>query len=315
MTDAVIAVDIGGTKTAVAVIDRDERIIDTLVAPTPGPDGPDAIIGTVVGLVSALAGRSDDDIRALGVGTAGVVDVGCGAIVSATDTLANWAGTPLAARLREELAGVIGVNGLVHVQNDVDAHALGELRRGAAVGARSALVVAVGTGVGAGIILGGAPLRGARHVAGEIAHIPTPGAEHLRCPCGRAGHLEALGSGIGMHRHYLSLGGSPAVADARGIAALALDGDPIAGRALEDSAAAVGRALAAAVTLIDPERVVVTGGVAQIGDVWWQPMERTFRAEVIDALDDVPIVPGVLGGRAPLIGAAASAWELVGEIR
>ena len=106
---------------------------------------------------------------------------------------------------------------VVHVQNDVDAHALGELRHGAAVGARSALVVAVGTGVGAGIIVDGRALRGARHVAGEIGHVPTPGAEHLLCPCGRRGHLEAIGSGVGMHRHYLSLGGDPAVTDARGI--------------------------------------------------------------------------------------------------
>lgn len=210
---------------------------------------------------------------------------------------------------------MIGADGVVHVQNDVDAHAVGESRRGAAAGAQSAIVVAVGTGVGAGIVMDGVMLRGARYVAGEIAHIPTPGAEHLRCPCGRDGHLEAIGSGLGMHRHYLSLGGAPAVADARELAALARGGDVLALRALQESAAAVGRGIAAVVTLIDPELVVVTGGVAQIGGLWWTPMERTFRAEVIDALKTVPLLPGVLGGDAPLIGAAASAWDRIGGFR
>ncbi|WP_136046145.1 ROK family protein, partial [Microbacterium sp. K41] len=93
-------------------------------------------------------------------------------------------------------------------------------------GAASALIVAVGTGVGAGLILDGRAARGAHHVAGEIAHLPTPGAEHLRCPCGRRGHLEAIGSGIGMHRHFLSLGGDPTIRDARGVATAAAAGDP-----------------------------------------------------------------------------------------
>ena len=312
--DAVVAVDIGGTKTAAALVDRDARILETLSAPTPGADGPEAILGTVIGLARELAARPDVRVHALGVGTAGVVDVARGAIVSATDTLARWAGTPVAAVLRDSLADVIP-NGLVHVQNDVDAHAVGEFRHGAARGARSALVVAVGTGVGGGILLEGGPLRGARHVAGEIAHMPIPGAEHLRCPCGRMGHLEALGSGIGIHRHYLSLGGDPQVADTRALAVLAASGDDLARRAIADGAAAVGRAIAGAVTLLDPERVVVTGGVAQIGETWWAPMERAFRAEVIDVLQNTVLLPGELGADAPLLGAAASAWDLTGEDR
>jgi hypothetical protein len=122
------------------------------------------------------------------------------------------------------------------VQNDVDAHAAGEAWLGAAAGLASVLVVAVGTGVGGAVVMDGTPLRGAHHVAGEIGHLPTPGAEGLRCTCGRPGHLEALGSGPALHRHYMSLGGAPESPDARDVVARAAQGDPTAVRAVQGGA-------------------------------------------------------------------------------
>lgn len=311
MAEVVLAVDIGGTKTAVALADREDRLIATAVAPTPASAGPAAVVATVLALTERLLADAAPGTRlvGVGVGTAGVVDATSGIIVSATDTFADWPGTPLAALVRSGLGGRLADGAIVAVQNDVDAHAYGEFRHGAAAGASSALIVAVGTGVGAGIVIGDRQLRGTHHVGGEIAHMPVPGAEHLRCPCGRPGHLEALGSGIGMHNHFVSLGGDAAITDARGVAAAAASGDPIAGRALSESAASVGRALAAAATLLDPERIVVTGGVPNIGAGWWEPMRAAFHAEAIDALQNTPIVPGSLGDDAPLRGAAASAWR------
>ncbi|MCI1018923.1 ROK family protein [Microbacterium sp. C5A9] len=307
--DVVLAVDIGGTKTAVALADRDDVLLRVESAPTPAALGPAAVVATVIGLARRLLPSGARPLAGVGIGTAGVVDVSTGTIVSATDTFADWPGTPLADEVRRALGALVDAHAPVVVQNDVDAHAAGEFRHGAAAGASSALIVAVGTGVGAGVMLGGEAVRGAHHVAGEIAHMPTPGAEHLRCPCGRRGHLEAVGSGIGMHRHFLHLGGDPAVRDARGVAAAAETGDPLARRALADSASAVGRALAGAATLIDPERIVITGGVPNIGDAWWEPMRRAFAADAIDRLQSTPILPGVLGDEAPLRGAAASAWR------
>lgn len=309
MTESVVAIDIGGTKIAAAIVNRDQHILEFEVVATLGAQGAEAIIQRVVELANKVSSHSNSRVIGVGVGTAGVVNAQNGSIVSSTDTLVGWAGTKLADRLRQELATLIEPGGIVSVQNDVDAHAAGEFRYGAAAGAQSAVVVGVGTGVGAGIIIGGKPLRGAHHVAGEIAHIPVPGAEHLRCTCGGRGHLEAIGSGIGMHRHFLSLGGARDVKDARAMVPLVLQGEPIATRALQESAAAVGKGIAAAVTLIDPEVVVVTGGVAGIGNVWWEPMERSFRAEVIDVLQGTRVVPGVLGQNAPLLGAAAAVWD------
>lgn len=309
MTEVVLAVDIGGTKTAAALADRDDTLLRTEVAATPAAEGPAAVVATAVALAERLLSGTGLRLSGVGIGTAGVVDAGSGTIVSATDTFADWPGTPLAALVRSGLGELLLPNAPVAVQNDVDAHAEGEYRHGAATGAASALVVAVGTGVGAGLILGDDAVRGAHHVAGEIAHLPVPGAAHLRCPCGRSGHLEALGSGIGMHRHFRSLGGDPDIVDARGIAAAAASGDPIARRALDESAAAVGRAIAGAATLLDPERIVVTGGVPNIGEDWWHPMRAAFHAEAIDVLQSTPILPGALGDDAPLRGAAASAWR------
>lgn len=307
--DVVLAVDIGGTKTAVALADRGDVLLRVESAPTPAALGPAAVVATVIGLARRLLPPGAAPLAGVGIGAAGVVDVSTGTIVSATDTFADWPGTPLADEIRRALGRLLAAGAPVAVQNDVDAHATGEYRHGAAAGASSALIVAVGTGVGAGLMLGGEVVRGAHHVAGEIAHMPTPGAEHLRCPCGRTGHLEALGSGIGMHRHFLHLGGDLAVRDARGVAAAAATGDPLARRALAESASAVGRALAGAVTLIDPERIVITGGVPNIGDAWWEPMRHAFVTEAIDRLQSTPILPGVLGDQAPLRGAASSAWR------
>ncbi|WP_347123976.1 ROK family protein [Microbacterium sp. SY138] len=309
MGEVVLAVDIGGTKTAAALADRDDALLRTEVAATPAAQGPVAVVATVVALAGRLLAGSGLRLSGVGIGTAGVVDAGTGTIVSATDTFADWPGTPLAALVRSGLGALLLPDAPVAVQNDVDAHAAGEHRHGAAAGAASALVVAVGTGVGAGVVLDDRAVRGAHHVAGEIAHLPVPGAAHLRCPCGRFGHLEAIGSGIGMHRHFRSLGGDPGITDARGVAMAAAAADPIARRALDESAAAVGRALAGAATLLDPERIVVTGGVPNIGESWWLPMRAAFHAEAIDALQNTPILPGTLGDYAPLRGAAASAWR------
>ncbi|MFH6691348.1 ROK family protein, partial [Cellulosimicrobium funkei] len=176
-------------------------------------------------------------LRAIGVGTAGVVDVGRGVIVSATDTLPGWPGTDVAGGLRRRLADLAADADLpVSVENDVDAHAAGEVWRGAAAGARSALLVAVGTGVGGAVVLDGRPLRGAHHVAGELGHVPVPGAELLRCPCGRTGHLEAIGAGPAVHRRYLALGGDATSPDTRDVVARADAGDELAVSVVRDAA-------------------------------------------------------------------------------
>ncbi|MDQ3900604.1 MAG: ROK family protein, partial [Actinomycetota bacterium] len=291
MDGFVVGVDLGGTKMAGAVVDDIGTVGEVRTVATPARCGPDAILDAVAQLVTrvwndAVASSPAGKLRGVGIGTAGVVDVRTGVIVSSTDALTGWAGTDVAAGVRRRIGPLVGL-GPVHVENDVDAHAGGEAWKGAAAGASSALVVAVGTGVGGAVLLDGRALRGAHHVAGEIGHLPTPGAEGLRCSCGRTGHLEALGAGPALHRQYLRLGGDPHSLDARDVVARADAGEPAAVQAVHDSAAAVGRGIAGIVTVLDPEVVVIGGGLIGAGERWWRAMEQSLRAELIDALADV----------------------------
>ncbi|PFG38621.1 glucokinase [Georgenia soli] len=305
----VVGVDLGGTKTAAATVSRDGLPGPLRTVPTPAQDGPSAILDAVADLVRDVAADAPGPVLGVGVGTAGVVDVTTGTIVSATDAIPGWTGTDVAGGLRARLADL--AVGEVHVENDVDAHAAGEAWRGAGAGLASLFMVAVGTGVGGAVVLDGRPLRGAHHVAGEMGHLPTPGAEGMRCTCGRPGHLEALGAGPALHRRYLALGGDPASPDTRDVVARAGAGETTAVRAVRDSAAAVGRATAAVVTVLDPAAVVVGGGMAGAGPLWWEAMESALRSELIEPLAGLPVIPAALGASAAVVGAARGAWDLV----
>lgn len=292
-----VGVDLGGTKTVAAVV-TSSGVEESVSTPTPALDGPDAVLDTVAELVRRVAGERR--VAAVGVGSAGVVDSSRGLIVSSTDAFTGWAGTNVAGGLSDRLGSVPVV-----VLNDVDAHAMGEASEGAARGHESFLMVTVGTGVGGSLVFDGKPRRGRHHVAGEIAHAPTPGAEGLRCTCGRTGHLEAVAAGPAIVRRYRSLGGS--ADDALAVFAAASAGDALAGRVVRDAASALGRAVAAVVTVVDPDVVLVGGGVAQAGSLWWAPFEESLRSELIDVLSELPVLPATLGPQAAIIGAARRA--------
>lgn len=321
MRDVVVGVDLGGTKTAAALVDATGAVGPVRSVPTPAQAGPDAVLDAVAGLVrdvvthggplTAADGTATDTqsparIAGLGVGTAGVVDTSTGTILSATDALKDWPGTDVRGGLQSRLRELLG-EAPITVENDVDAHAGGEAWLGAAAGVPSVLMVAVGTGVGASVVLDGRPLRGAHHVAGEMGHLPSPDARGLRCGCGRLGHLEAIGSGPALHRHYLQLGGSPDAADTRAVYARASAGEEFAAQAVATSAQAVGRAIAGVVTVLDPAAVVVGGGMSQAGPLWWDAMVATARAELIEPLADIPVLPSTLGPVAAVLGAARTA--------
>lgn len=245
-------------------------------------------------------------VTGIGIGTAGIVDTTAGTILSATDAITGWTGTDVRGGLRARLTDLVG-DAPVTVENDVDAHTGGEVWLGAAAGLDSLLMVAVGTGVGAGLVIGGRTLRGAHHVAGEMGHLPSPDAVGLRCTCGRPGHLEAIGSGPALYRHYLRLGGDVTAVDTREVCARAAAGEDLALQAVTTSAQAVGRAIAGVVTVLDPAAVVVGGGMSQAGPLWWDPMVATVRAELVDPLVGIPVTPSALGPVAAVLGAARTA--------
>ncbi|WP_040283530.1 ROK family protein [Tessaracoccus massiliensis] len=297
-----VGVDLGGTKTAVALVASDGALGEVVTAPTPAAEGGDAVLDVVADLVRRVM---PDDVLGVGVGTAGVVDSRAGCIISSTDTFRCWVGTDVASGLRSRLSW--GDDRRVCVLNDVDAHAMGEFRFGAAQGLESLFMVAVGTGVGGALVLGGKLRTGAHHVAGEMGHMPVPGAKKLRCPCGRPGHLEAIAAGPAIERRYASLGGDRA--SGRDIMERADAGyDDDARTVVRDAAVALGKAIAGVVTVVDPAAVVIGGGVADAGPVWWQPLRDTIRSEVVPVLAELPVLKAQLGSSAALVGAAAQVF-------
>ena len=311
--DVVVGVDLGGTKIAASWVDREGGAGDVVSVPTPAHDGPEAILDAVASLVRQARVGSDQVLRAVGIGAAGVVDVSRGTIVSATDALTGWAGTDVATGVQVRLAQEAGsVHLPVHVENDVDAHAAGEVWLGAAAGAPTSVLIAIGTGVGGALVIDGAALHGAHHVAGEVGHIPAPGAQGLRCACGVEGHLEAIAAGPAILRRYLALGGAPC-GDAREVFERAHADELLAQTVVADAAVALGRAVAGIATVIDPHIIVIGGGVPEAGSIWWEPMERAFRSEVISPLKDLVLAKAALGSRAPIYGAARGAWALLDE--
>ena len=321
----VVAVDIGGTKIAAALVeattqshtqgdsDSTEFPRPTLVCepqwtvPTPHTGGGD-VAAAVTGVVRAVISYATDHgltPTGVGIGSAGVIDAAGRTIVSATDAIPGWAGTPL-ADIVEDATGLP-----VRIENDVHAHARGEATHGAGAGHESTLMVAVGTGIGGAITAGADILRGSRGLAGHVGHIVAPSGTGRTCSCGCDGHLEAFASGPGMTRWFNDLGGD--AENARDLENQAIAGNPLAVQVFADAARATGMIIAGLVNSLDPCVAILGGGLARAGDLYWQPLLDGYRQQLMPAVADTPLVPATLGSSAALLGAAQLVWNQAGE--
>ncbi|TDC40102.1 ROK family protein [Micromonospora sp. 15K316] len=288
---AVVGVDIGGTKTVAALVGSDGTVYDRRRASTPAHSGAQAVLDTAARLAAELLPASGGG--SVGVGTAGTVDPATGVIRYATDSLPGWTGTPVADALAERLGR------RVRVGNDVHAAALGESWAGAGRGSGQLLLVAVGTGLGGAVLRDGRIDPGARGAAGAVGHLPAPGAERLRCGCGRYGHLEAIASGTGLAAAYTAETGTPLTG--REVAERATAGDPAARAVLGRAGVALGAALAGLVALLDPAVVLLAGGAAA---ALLPAAAAAYAAELPPAWADVPLRLAALGEDAVAVGAA-----------
>lgn len=313
----VIGVDLGGTKTAAGVVSPSGEVLMTETIPTLNRAGGEAILDATAALIAGLVERAADaghSVSGVGVGSAGVIDASSGVVVSATDAISGWAGTALV----DGLSSRLGLT--VRAVNDVHAHALGEAWFGASAGSASSLMIAFGTGVGGSFVLDGAPVLGHRFVGGHVGHFASPLAVSdgvpLPCVCGSTGHVEAIASGPAIYEAFRRFGGSSSEAlDTRGVFALAAaenrDGGAsfvasrdAAVRAVDAGAAAAGQAVGGLINILDPETVVISGGLADAGGLWWKPMEAALRRELLAPLVAVPVLKASLGNSAAIIGAA-----------
>ncbi len=304
-----LGVDLGGTKTALALMDETGTVVAEDVFPTQADDGLDTWLGR-----TAEAGRKLGAVQAVGVGAAGQVD-GTGMLV-ATANVGGWHHVNLGARLGEILA-CPGTT-----DNDAKVELMAEMHQGAAKGAQDVFLIAVGTGVGGALAVGGRLYRGAHGFAGEVGHTVVEGGGRV-CGCGRRGHLETLTSGTGIlhsaqERVQAGAGGRLAQelereSGARAVFAAAQAGDQTARAVLDSAADTLGGAIASVVTLFDPEVVVLAGGVAEADEAFWRRARATFEAKVHHTLVATPWRPAILGEKAGAIGACLVARSVLGK--
>lgn len=264
-----------------------------------------------------MIGRRDgrqETVRAVGVGTAGVVDPARGLILSATDAISGWAGTDVGGGLRRRLALVAAVD------NDVHAHLIGELTAGAAVGKACVLLVAVGTGIGGSIAVDGRIHHGHGQVAGHLGHVPSPSGQQTPCTCGGTGHVEAVASGPALVRAYnrgFADGDSGAASTLAEVVERAATGtDLVASELIRAGGTEIGHLVGGLINVLDPDLVIVTGGVSACGSSWWSALLAAAQADVLPPIRaagpiDHLVVPSVLGADAALLGAAQLARERV----
>jgi glucokinase len=308
-------VDLGGTNIRAAMFPTAEPTPSAIVrVPTRAAEGPDAVIGRIIGAIEEVSSGVGDGIR-IGVGAPGLIDPHRGVIVEAPN-LTGWVNIPLRDQLERHFECPVALG------NDANLAALGEWRHGAGRGTHNLLFLILGTGIGGGVIIDDRLLVGARGLAGELGHM-TIVADGPLCGCGKRGHVEALAAGPAIARRAReriaagaasSLGsGATKAAEitAEDVAAAAIAGDRLAREVLAEAGAALGLHLANLVHAFDPEMIVFGGGVSQIGAPLFEPMEESLRRNVLHPayLEGLKLERSALGDDAGLIGAMVLAQE------
>jgi glucokinase len=305
----IVGVDLGGTNIA---------LYGRVTEPTPVADGPDAVVEHMVGLVRRsldetrrALGVARLDVAGVGVGAPGPLDTQRGVVLLAPNL--GWHDMPLRARIGD-------ATGLeATLDNDANCATLGEWWRGAARGGRFVIGLTIGTCIGGGIVLDGRIYHGASDVAAEFGHT-TIDATGRRCACGNYGCLEAYASGPNIAKRAVEelasgrasaipghVGDDLSLVTAQTVYAAAAAGDELALEIVRDTAKFLGVGVANFVNILNPDVVVITGGVTQAGDRLFAPLRMEVgRRAFKPAVDACRIVPGTLSGTAGVYGAAAA---------
>lgn len=292
-----IGVDLGGTKIEAAALDAEGRMVfrERVSSPRDDYDAALRAIAELVGEAEARLGPA----AGVGLGTPGSLSPATGLIRNANSTWFN--GRPL----KRDLESALGRE--VRMENDANCLAVSEATDGAAAGAHVAFAVILGTGCGAGIAIDGRALGGRNGVAGEFGHNPLPWAHGpeeepgARCWCGRRGCVETYLSGPGFAGRHREAGGLQASAPE--IVAAARSGEPGAVRALDIYRDRLARALASVVNVLDPEVIVLGGGMSNIDEIYDGLTERIGRHVFSDRFD-TPVRKARHGDSSGVRGAA-----------
>ena len=304
-----IGVDIGGTKIAFGVVTPGGEVVARTRRETT-PERPDEIVGAVAGGIAEL--RATHEVVSVGVAAAGYIDSGRSTVMFAPNLA--WRDNPIKAQVEEH------VDVPVVIENDGNAAAWGEFQFGAAREFDDMLLLTVGTGLGAGLVIDRRLVRGAHGVAAEFGHVRAVPDGH-RCGCGNRGCWEQYVSGTALTREAreMARSGSPlanGILERAGgkvrritgplVTAAAREGDPIAVELLADLGHQLGTAVASFVAILDPGVVVIGGGVSDAGELLIGPARESYAHELTGRgfRPSAQIVLAELGNEAGLVGAA-----------
>ncbi|MFG2996458.1 ROK family protein [Streptomyces sp. NPDC048340] len=304
-----VAIDIGGTKVAGALVHPDGTMTATTRRPTPrGADG-DTVFAAVAEVVGELAaGPLWSSAVRCGIGSAGPVDTARGTVSPVN--IGAWRQFPVRARVEAELARH-GAKLPTVLAGDGVAMTAAEHWLGAARGHANALCMVVSTGVGGGLILNNQLHPGPTGNAGHIGHMSVA-FDGEPCVCGGRGCVESIASGTAIAGWALAQGWTGPDPTAAGVAASAEAGDPVALAAYDRAGRALAAAIAGTATLVETDIAVIGGGVAASGDTLFEPVRRHLASyATLSFVQDLRVVPASLGTHAGLIGAAAAALMLL----
>jgi glucokinase len=296
MAEPTLAIDIGGTKIAVALVNSEGVLVHTAMRPTPHADA-ETVWATVEALITETT--SHTPVRGAGIASAGPIHLPSGTV--SPINIAAWQDFPLRERVAALLPGLP-----VRLGGDGLCMAVGEYRHGAGRGAQFMLGMVVSTGIGGGLVLDGAPYDGRTGNAGHVGHVVVE-PEGALCTCGGHGCVETVASGPHLAKWARDHGwDAPADADAKELADAANAGDPVALKAFRRGATAVAATIASVAAVCDLDLVVIGGGVAKSGALLFDPVREALHTYAgLDFLAGLRVVPAELRGDAGLVGAAA----------
>jgi glucokinase len=310
---AYAGIDIGATNIKFGLVDQQGKVLFKEQRPTLADKGPEPLLHLVANIGERLmlaAAEEDYQVSWLGVGTPGTVDFKSGIVLGMAPNIVDWKGTAIGPFLSERL------NMPVWVDNDANVVALAEHRFGAGVGYRSLVCVTIGTGVGGGLVLDGKLWRGSSSAAGEIGHMPID-PNGPTCKCGKKGCLEVYCASSAILDRCRSkmpgeltpafnavLNGDPKDLSIKKLFAAARKKDEVALEVLSETAEFLAIGLAGVVNLLNPEIVIIGGGVADGGAGFVESVAHKLRARIGDPMaENLRVAKATLGNNAGFIGA------------
>ena len=317
MQPLIIGIDVGGTKVAGGLVTSKGRLVTSLQVPTRAAHGFEASFGQVNLVIERLIRRAGgkENVQGIGLCAPGPFDTKNGVILNAPN-IAGWRKIPLGAKLGERF-------GLpIKVENDANAAGLAEVLFGAATAYRHVFYVTVSTGIGTGIIINRRIYHGKNGAAGEGGHVAIDPQSSYRCGCGALGHIEALASGPAMARrarvkleeeHTTAsrlrdlTRGNLSLITPEMIEKAARAGDAASKTLIEETGFYLGVWLAGMITLLDPEAIVMGGGVSQIGKPLFDTIRKTILRYTMNPglAAHTPLLPAKLEKLVGVLGAAS----------